>query len=635
MITNLPTYDEARKAIRGGKDPMAFLHLGIMYASGIGTTENHVLACYFYKRALDLGCQEAEKYLNIEYETGTKDLSNEINATMLYPQFLASDTIARLKKRLEKERIAGNYGVISKMRKHLGLFYPSYSQEQAIEDILNHRDTIDADIFYSICTTDNKSEKHINSLESVLSQLYAPIIEDSSIMEQLDNTVMNIDEAELLQCVNNLIASYDEICERYKTNRLEQFHLECLELYPYIKIKALFRLRRQVLRCLLAVIDLVPDIRDNYLANLDNDDKLLNICEGAKDQSIQIFLISFIELNIDIEALIHSYQVVLISYRNNNYKTLAKYLNALVERLNDAGIKHDLPTYAEDNLPPIKLPDCEDCSNGSTAKVPNKDTTTKEILLSEKPISEEVRVKEEKPVPQEEKKDLEFTVHNVPFKMIYVEGGTFQMGAPDNVSDADSDERPLHPVTLNDFHIGETQVTQALWKAVMGTAPFYFKGDDLPAENVSWDDCQEFIKKLNQETGRTFRLPTEAEWEYAAYGGKKREEYKYAGSDDIDSVAWHKGNSDGMTHPVAKKQANELGLYDMSGNVLECCQDIYDSDYYKKSPDCNPCNSSSGLDRVLRGGSWDTYDNSCRFYNRFSDRPNHRSIIIGLRLVLA
>ena len=168
-----------------------------------------------------------------------------------------------------------------------------------------------------------------------------------------------------------------------------------------------------------------------------------------------------------------------------------------------------------------------------------------------------------------------FTIGSIVFKMIYVEGGTFMMGANEEDSEASDDERPVHKVTLSSYSIGETAVTQALWEAIMGNNPSHFKGANRPVEKVSWDDCQVFIRKLNEKTNRKFRLPTEAEWEFAARGGNKGKNYKYAGSNIIDNVAWYHENSGNETHPVAQKQPNELGIYDMSGNVWEWCQDRY------------------------------------------------------------
>ena len=214
--------------------------------------------------------------------------------------------------------------------------------------------------------------------------------------------------------------------------------------------------------------------------------------------------------------------------------------------------------------------------------------------------------------------------------MIEVEGGTFKMGSED--SDAYSDEKPVHQVTLSSYAIGETEVTQELWQAVMGSNPSNFKGTNLPVEQVSWEDCQEFIRKLNQMTGRTFRLPTEAEWEFAARGGNKSQGYKYSGSNNIDDVAWYDGNSSSATHPVKTKKANELGLYDMSGNVYEWCSDWYAS--YDSSAQTNPTGPNSGSIRVCRGGCWINIAGRCRSASRNNFTPSDRVIILGLRLAL-
>lgn len=235
-----------------------------------------------------------------------------------------------------------------------------------------------------------------------------------------------------------------------------------------------------------------------------------------------------------------------------------------------------------------------------------------------------------------------FTVNGVSFNMIAVKGGTFTMGATaEQGSEAGNDEKPAHQVTLSDYCIGEIEVTQELWKVVMGSNPSYFTGNlQRPVERVSWNDCQEFIKKLNQLTGKSFRLPTEAEWEYAARGGRKSRGYKYSGSNTIGDVAWYTVNSydkgeshpDYGTHPVGQKQANELGLYDMSGNVWEWCQDWYGS--YSSSSQTNPTGPSSGSFRVRRGGSWNYHGGSCRVSGRNCDASVSYNYIIGLRLAL-
>ena len=234
-----------------------------------------------------------------------------------------------------------------------------------------------------------------------------------------------------------------------------------------------------------------------------------------------------------------------------------------------------------------------------------------------------------------------FTVNGVSFEMIAVKGGTFTMGGTsEQGSDAESDEKPTHSVTLSDYYIGKLEVTQELWRAVMGDEPTYNggwtdeygKGTNYPAYRVSWNDVQEFIRKLNQKTGANFRLPTEAEWEYAARGGNKSNGYKYSGSNSIDDVAWYTSNSGSKTHPVGTKSPNELGIYDMSGNVWEWCQDWKGS--YSSGSQTNPQGQSSGSPRVLRGGSWRNNAEDCRVSDRNADPPGHRILNVGFRLAL-
>ena len=232
-------------------------------------------------------------------------------------------------------------------------------------------------------------------------------------------------------------------------------------------------------------------------------------------------------------------------------------------------------------------------------------------------------------------KNEEFNVGQVSFTMVAVEGGNFMMGAPEADSEAMDREKPQHKVTLSNFYIGETVVTQALWKAVMGTNPSYPQGMLLPVNGVSWDDCQTFIVKLNQMTGKKFRLPTEAEWEYAARGGKKSKGFKYAGSDNLDEVAWYAGNAtESMNPDVKKKKSNELGLYDMTGYVWEWCQDLYAEDYYINSPAKNPCNTASGKERVLRGGDKIQSAKSCRVTVRNHKDADSKDMFYGFRLAM-
>ena len=219
-----------------------------------------------------------------------------------------------------------------------------------------------------------------------------------------------------------------------------------------------------------------------------------------------------------------------------------------------------------------------------------------------------------------------YTVNGVSFKMIAVKGGTFQMGSDDWYEW----EKPVHQVTLSDYYIGETEVTQELWSAVMGSNPSKFTGNmQRPVEQVSWDDCQTFIYKLNQLTGETFRLPTEAQWEYAARGGNKSKGYTYSGSDAEDVVAWYWDNSDRTTHPVKTKAPNELGIYDMTGNVYEWCSDWYGD--YSSAAQTDPTGPATGSSRVARGG-WYNDAASCRVAYRNYGTPTTSNRILGLRL---
>lgn len=226
------------------------------------------------------------------------------------------------------------------------------------------------------------------------------------------------------------------------------------------------------------------------------------------------------------------------------------------------------------------------------------------------------------------------TVNSVNYPMAYVQGGTFHMGATsEQGSEAESSEKPVHQVTLSSYYIGKYEVTQDLWQAVMGSNPSRGRGSRLPVEQVSWNDCQTFISKLNSMTGKRFRLPTEAEWEFACRGGTKSQGYKYSGSNSLGIVAWYDDNSGTRTHDVGMKSPNELGIFDMSGNVWEWCSDWYGN--YSSSSQTNPTGPSSGSYRVKRGGSWAYNASYCRSSKRWCYAPGDRCLDLGLRLVLS
>ena len=264
-------------------------------------------------------------------------------------------------------------------------------------------------------------------------------------------------------------------------------------------------------------------------------------------------------------------------------------------------------------------------------------TLTKEAMATQQSIVSQPIVAQQSVVqpPIANSDNISIPVKDgISIDMVRVEAGTFTMGATAEMKDPGDDEKPTHRVTLtNDYYIGKYEVTQALWKAVMGKNPSEFKGDNLPVEQVSWDDCQEFISKLNRITGKMFRLPTEAEWEYAAHGGNKSRGYQYSGSNNLLDVAWYEDNSGYKTHAVGTKQPNELGIYNMSGNVDEWCQDRYGK--YNRSSQVNPTGANSGRYRVTRGGSWNYNASRCRSSDRSYTSPDIWFSFLGLRLVLS
>jgi hypothetical protein len=220
--------------------------------------------------------------------------------------------------------------------------------------------------------------------------------------------------------------------------------------------------------------------------------------------------------------------------------------------------------------------------------------------------------------------------------MVFVKGGTFNMGCTgEQGSDCYDDEKPSHQVTVSDYYIGKYEVTQKEWRAVMGSDPpgLYFKGcDNCPVEAVSWKEIKQFLRKLNAKTGNTYRLPREAEWEYAARGGSSSLGYKYSGSNNLDEVAWYYDNSGRKTHPVGQKKANELGLYDMSGNVWEWCADWYGD--YSSGAQTNPKGPLWASYRVNRGGGWSNDARGCRVSRRGNGTPSSRGYDLGFRLAL-
>jgi formylglycine-generating enzyme required for sulfatase activity len=244
-------------------------------------------------------------------------------------------------------------------------------------------------------------------------------------------------------------------------------------------------------------------------------------------------------------------------------------------------------------------------------------------------MGEQVKREEEHKYPEASK-----TLSNsLGMEMVLIPAGEFMMGSPASEKDRCNDEGPVQKVSADAFYLSTTEVTQGEWEAVMGDNPSYFEGGpNLPVEDVSWNDAQEFIRKLNEKEGTNkYRLPTEAEWEYACRAGSE-ERYCFGDSErELGSHAWYWANAGNKTHPVAQKQANKWGLYDMHGNVWEWVSDWYDENYYQNGPSSNPRGPSSGEYRVLRGGSWYYAASYLRCAYRYRDRPDIRCSYIGFR----
>ena len=260
-----------------------------------------------------------------------------------------------------------------------------------------------------------------------------------------------------------------------------------------------------------------------------------------------------------------------------------------------------------------------------------------------KEISEQLKLQRQ-PLVQDTGDSIMVNLFLSPFRMVRVEGGTFLMGAQDKDPKGnnyhpytDKDAAPVHQVTLDSYYISETVVTQSLWRTVMGDDDrvFIFGADDLPAVSLNWNDCQNFIRRLNKMTGLKFHLPTEAQWEFAARGGNKSRGYTYSGSNEMNKVGWTDNSRDRRLHPVKTKRPNELGVYDMSGNVWEWCRD-WARDGYPNRAQHNPKGPASSPyhSRIIRGGSWNDNPWHCYVFQRFLCCPEETVNDCGLRLVI-
>ncbi len=337
--------------------------------------------------------------------------------------------------------------------------------------------------------------------------------------------------------------------------------------------------------------------------------------------------------------VLKSEHVRLLKEKSEELQAVEKKLLTTKERLKEAEAKAADASNQKDSIEK-QLAECKRERQGIEKKLADERSRREKAVNQETVLQKKQKELEKKlancqaakPVADEHKPVIPaktFVDDITGMEFVWVKGGCFQMG--DIFGDGSDNEKPVHEVCVDDFYIGKYEVTQGEWRTIMGDNSSSFKkGDDYPVENVSWNDAQAFIKKLYSKTGKKYRLPTEAEWEFAARSGGKRE--RYSGGENVDDLAWYDKNSEGSTHPVGRKQKNGLGLYDMSGNVLEWCSDWYSDDYYSRSPRDNPQGPSTGSDRVLRGGSWDRLGGYVRSACRLNLGPDFRSSFIGLRL---
>ncbi len=309
-------------------------------------------------------------------------------------------------------------------------------------------------------------------------------------------------------------------------------------------------------------------------------------------------------------------------YSEKNYTLHTSEAHERISKLEEADAKRRAAQKAKDKAAALAA---EARRAKEAAEQKAKEVEAKAAAAKAKAAKEEAERKKREQAKREADDKNNDPFHDL---MLPIKGGAFDMGSNEH-----DNENPVHRVTVRDFQLCKHTVTQAQWKAIMGDNPSNFKGDDLPVEQVSWDDAQAFIKKLNEKTGRKYRLPSEAEWEFVARGGTQSKGYKYAGSNDLDEVAWYSGNSGPKTHPVGQKKANELGLFDMSGNVWEWCEDHWHENY-KGAPDDGSAWLSGGNAsyRVLRGGAWYNLGNNSRVSRRNSNNPNDWYYNYGFRL---
>ena len=352
------SYEYIRKAIRHKDVALAALRLGVTFSNGIGVIRNQNLANYFFEMAFSMGCKEAETIIEQEYDLGKRDIAHDIENDMEYRESITPQKLKRYHKQLDKELKRHNYGIISRLQNYSDLLFPDYDKEKAYDDIINNRDTKNANICYSWSSSDNISMVNIGMLDSFQQQLFLPFTQDTELYQEIlkleDTILVGDSEQEILQAVVNLRASYGNYCKKIGLQKERISKVEGKKLLPYMNLSLLVQIKKQVFRCILSLRDAHPSI-NVYLEKLDSDTDLLDVCETVEDVDLQLFLISFVEINIDVHDQIQKIQEQFEHYKNHEFDMLADILNDYAEKMKSINIEHNLPTFTSDNLPEILL----------------------------------------------------------------------------------------------------------------------------------------------------------------------------------------------------------------------------------------------------------------------------------------
>lgn len=366
-------FDYIRRAVRSRRLPLAFTRLGTCYAEGIGTTANTTLASYFFEKARILGDAEAASAIERLYATGVKDLAAavasaidivalaEAGALENPAEAVAPEILSRFRGPIENARLAHDNGILSRLRHYLPFFYPDYSPEAAIRDLRAGRDSRDADLFLALSTDDNNFEENVPLLEDFLQQLYAPVLTDETLLHAIRQTQReqryewNNLEHDIVQVIQNFAYAYPAICQNYHVRPAVRVGAHLVGPGPYMTIAQLQELRRQAVLALLSLIDALPLIRDKVLPIMNQASRMLDLSEGIMSQELQLLLISYVELHIDVDSLENTYQQLLHAFRHQQPGDLVIHLNDYADRLTRCGIGHRLPAFTLENLPAIHI----------------------------------------------------------------------------------------------------------------------------------------------------------------------------------------------------------------------------------------------------------------------------------------